>query len=98
MTELLNVRRGVSEWGYTIDLSEWFAPSVEPHDAMTGIYETLWACRWVQRDNPGHYHTGRSLRGIVENMEGMFSPTDFDALLNLVYDIADRNRVRIITS
>ena len=95
-SSMVNTRRGLAGWVWEIDLSGWFAPSIPFPDARDGIADTLRMSGWNLCSNPVADH-GVSLNVIADAMEVSDSPRLFDGILGWVYDMADRDRVHIIT-
>jgi len=96
-SSMVNTRRGLAGWVWEIDLSGWFDPAVSFADARFGIAAALRESSWNYVRDPCQHVSGMALDQIVEMMEEADSVDRFDALLNTVFDMADRDRVWIIT-
>lgn len=97
MSNMVNVRNGLAGWDYTVDLSEWFDPTVSFLDARVGIATALRDSGWNSAHHPEH-PDGITLSEICDMMEGSRIHSHFDTMLGWVYDMADRDHVHIVTT
>lgn len=82
-------------WLETIDVSRYFRDNVAFEDARDGIVEALKASNWYKtyRENPSE----PSLIICVDELAAAETVEDFDYYWDLLYHLADRDRIWIDT-